>query len=244
MSRPILSFLALSLVALVACKPRQQCPEGLSVQLLANAGPDLNPCPNGAACAVNLRIYELKSGADLDDLDYAAIHERGAEVFGQNLVKPPIERALFPEEHRLWNLELDPNTTHVVTVALYGEVLGDAWYHVFAVPRDHPERACEAAKRKKPIGDPCLYLAFDSYEINGGRFPPAGFDVRLFETTCAPIGDTQPKKRRKRKRRDRSLPSGPPSLPPAEGVPTSAPATAPPSPPSAPGLPSGPAVPR
>ena len=88
MSRPILSFLALSLVALVACKPRQQCPEGLSVQLLANAGPDLNPCPNGAACAVNLRIYELKSGADLDDLDYAAIHERGAEVFGQNLVKP------------------------------------------------------------------------------------------------------------------------------------------------------------
>lgn len=233
MNRPLFA-LALLIALGFACKPRQQCPQGLPlpVQLLAAAGPDLNPCKNGAACSVNLRIFELKSGADLEDLDYDAIHERGGEVFGQNLVKPPIERALYPTDHRRWALELDPATTHVVTVALFGEPLGDAWYNVYAVPRDHSQRVCEAAERGKSLPDPCIFLAFDSYEVNGGPFPPAGFNVSAFEAECAPISDTSTTKK-KRKRKRRSLPSGPPSLPPTD-IPSAPSASSAPSAPSAP----------
>ena len=221
-----LTALPLALALLPACKPHAPGPQGqpLPVQLLAAAGPDLNPCRNDTPCAVTLRIYELKSGADLDDLDYDALHDRGAEVFGQNLVKPPIERPLYPGDHRTWPLELDPTTTHVVTVALFGEALGDAWYNIYAVPREHPQRVCEARERGKTLADPCLFLALDGYEINGGRFPPAGFDIRVFEAECAPVVDTQPKKKkRKRRRRDRS----PPNLPPADIPSTSAPPASP-----------------
>ena len=232
-------------LALLACKPRHTCTaqEGpLPIQLLAAAGPDLNPCEDGRPCAANLRIYELKSGNGLDALDFDAVLERHDQAFGEALVKSH-ERYIFPGGRERWTLDLDPSTTHVVTVGLFREPLGDAWYQVFAVPSGHSEQACDAAARGKPIGDPCIYLAFDEYEISGGRFPPAGFDVQAFETACAPVARVQAKPRKQR--RKPSLPSIPtvPTVPQVPTMPTAPSAPALPSAPSAPAPPRAPAGP-
>lgn len=238
--RPLLLLLALALAP--ACKPRNKCgaPGGpLPVQLLATAGPRLNPCEDGQPCAAHLRIYELKSAAGLEELDFFTVFEQQEKAFGDAFIKVQ-ERELFPDSREHWRLELDPNTTHVVTVGLFREPLGDGWFQVFAVPTHHHEAACDAAARGKPIGDPCIYLAFDDYEISGGRFPPSGFDVRAFETTCAPVATLPPKKKRK-KPTVPSLPSLPsvPSLPSAE-IPKTPELTTP----SAPSAPKAPTAPR
>jgi len=175
------------------------------VQLLASGGPDLNPCDEGRPCPTQLRIYELKSGANLEDLDFLTVHDQKEQAFGDAFVKVT-ERVVFPGRRDRWTLELDPSTTHVVSVGLFHEPLGDAWYQVFAVPQTHHEQACDAAARGAPIGDPCIYLAFDGYEIDGGRFPPAGFELRTFETTCAPVAI---KKVKQKQRKRRSLSTNP-----------------------------------
>lgn len=240
--------LLLTLTALAACKPgRDQCEAAagpLPVQLLASAGPALNPCEDGQPCPLLLQVYELKSGAGLEQLDFRAVFEQREKAFGDGFVKLH-EFELFPDQRERWSLELSPDTTHVVSVGLFRETLGDGWYQVFAVPVMHHQAACDAAARGKPIGDPCIYLSFDEYEVAGGRFPPAGFDVRAFEAACAPVA-TPPAKPRKKPRRPPTLPSLPtiPKLPTAPTLPTTPAAPSTPSAPATPTAPQAPVTPR
>lgn len=216
--------LLLLLTAAAACKPRGRCdakPGPLPVQLLALGGPNLNPrAEDEAPCPVTFSVFQLKSGAGLDELDFETVLDQREKAFGDAFLKVE-QHVIFPGGHERWLLEIDPNATHLVTVAEFREPLGDAWYQVYAVPRDHPQQACDAAARGKPIGDPCLYLSFEEFEVSGGQFPAAGFDLRTFETTCAPVATLPAKKRRKR--RDLRMPSLPPTdipQPPSLNPPT------------------------
>lgn len=243
-----LATLLLALALASACKPRAPCVpphSALSVQLLASAGPRLNPCEDGQPCAAHVQIYELKSDVGLEELDFFTVFEQREKAFGDAFVKLQ-ERELFPGTRENWRLELDPSTTHVVTVGIFREPVGDAWFQVFTVPTHHHEAACVAAERGKPIGDPCIYLAFDEYEVSGGRFPPAGFDLQAFETICAPV-TTAPSSAKKKKRKP-ALPSIPP-IPSIPAVPATPELKAPavpsvPSVPSAPSAPAAPAAPK
>lgn len=249
---PIL-FIFIALSPALACRPRA-CDTGkpLPLQVLATSSPGLNPDDKGEPWALNLRIYEVKAGAELDDLEFEKVFEADDKAFGEATVKRR-EESIFPERRQRWTYELDPQTTHVVTVGLYREPLGDAWYQTYAVPKNHHQRVCEAQRgpkrKRKSVADPCLFLALEDQEIRGGRFPPAGFDVKSFEARCAPVAELHQKKKKKKRRRRPSLPTVPdvprtPQTPQTPTLPSAPQAPTAPSLPSAPQAPTAPKLPH
>ncbi len=244
---PRSTLVILSLALLAACKPRQPCADPdapVTVQVLASAEPTLNSDDAGAPWPTNLRVYELRPGVDIDRLDFTRLFHEGDKLLGDAFLKVH-EYVVFPDRKTRWQFELHKETAQVLTVGLFQRPVGDAWYQVYNVPRDHAERRCEAEARDQSLPDPCIYLAFERSEISGGRFPPAGFDFKAFETTCAPVVSLAKKKKKKKKRnwRDPKIPKIPtipsvPTLPQTPQAPT-LPAT-----PQAPALPQAPAAPQ
>lgn len=208
MLRTLLLF-STSLVVLSACKSRGECTaEPVGVQFLAVSDPVLNTDDDGKSWPTTLRIYELKSDVDLEQLEFAAVLHEAEKVFGEALVKVH-EQVIYVDRRKPWQLVLDPSTRHVVTVGLFREPIADAWYQAYTLPPELPAQRCEAKRRGKTPLDPCVFLAFERNEISGGRFPPAGFDVKAFETACAPVVAPPAKKPKKKKKRSWRIPDLP-----------------------------------
>ncbi len=230
----------LALLILLACKPRHTCENPgapVQLQMLATADPVLNPNDDGSPWPTVLRIYQLRAGAELDALDFDAVFADGEKAFGPAFIKVH-EFSVFPDKRSRWNIELDKDAAQVVTVGLFRQPVGDAWYQVYNVPQDHNAQRCTVEEGGGDLPDPCLYLAFEHSEISGGRFPPAGFDVALFETSCAPVVATA--KKAKKKRRGLKVPS----LPSLPTIPQTPQAPAAPTTPTTPALPQGPQAPQ
>lgn len=211
-----------SLAALLAaaCKPAHSCarPDApVQVQLLAASQPVLNPDEDGVPWPTNLRVYELKHGADLQSLEFEVVYREREKAFGDKFIRAH-EYTVFPARQTRWTFELSPDTEHIVTVGLFRRPFGDAWYQVYDVPKQHAARRCEAEERGASLPDPCVYLALESSEIDGGAFPPSDFDLTTFEAACAPVvhaADDKPKKKRRKLKLPQKLPSLPsvPELP-------------------------------
>lgn len=176
---------ALPLVlASLACKPATPCglPDAPArLQILAAASDAPNVDDGGAAWPVNLRIYELARGPAPEALDLAALFADPKSVLGDMLLATH-ERTAFPEQRRAWTLELAPDTAQVLVAGLFRRPLGDAWYLVQPLP----------ARDAAACHDPCVFLSLDRGELAGGRFPPAGFPVDAFATSCAPVVTPHP----------------------------------------------------
>ncbi|HEY0135067.1 MAG TPA: type VI secretion system lipoprotein TssJ [Nannocystis sp.] len=190
------------IAATSACKSRGECTaDPVGVQFLAVSHPVLNTDDAGKSWPTNLRIYELKKDIDLEQLEFDTVLHESDKAFGDALVKSH-EQVIYPDRRKPWQLVLDPSTRHVVTVGLFREPIADAWYQAYTLPADHAAQRCEAKRRGKTPADPCVFLAFERNEVSGGRFPPAGFDVKAFSATCAPViaaPSKQPKKNKKRR---------------------------------------------
>lgn len=239
----------LALLVLLACKPKHRCEQPdapVQLQMLARADPVLNPGETGASWPTTLRVYQLKAGAELDRLDFVQVLTTGEQAFGDAFIKAH-EYTVFPAKRGRWNLELAKDAAHVVTVALFRQPVGDAWYQVYNVPQDHNAQRCALEEEGRDLPDPCIYLAFEHNEVNGGKFPPAGFDVAVFETSCAPVvARAKTAKKPRKRRRLPTLPSLPripdspktPQTPRLPQTPTPTPAT-----PAAPQAPQAPQAP-
>jgi type VI secretion system VasD/TssJ family lipoprotein len=209
----------LPLLALLACKPRHTCEDPsapVQLQMLATADPVLNPNDDGSPWPTVLRIYQLRAGAELDALDFDAVFADGEKSFGPAFIKVH-EFSVFPDKRSRWNIELDKDAAQVVTVGLFRQPVGDAWYQVYNVPQDHNAQRCAVEEQGRDLPDPCLYLAFEHSEITGGQVPARRLRPQaLFETTCAPVGSLATKKtKKKRTWRDPKIPKVPtlPSVP-------------------------------
>jgi len=210
------SSLLLAVLLGAACKPKHSCEQPgrpVAVQLLAASQPILNPDDDGVPWPTNLRIYELKHGADLQNLEFEVLYRDREKTFGDKFIRAH-EYEVFPARQTRWTFELSPETEHIVTVGLFRRPFGDAWYQVYDVPKDHAARRCEAEERGSTLPDPCVYLAFESSEIDGGAFPPADFDLTTFEAICAPVVQAaDDAKKNKKKRRKPKLPQKLPTVP-------------------------------
>lgn len=240
-----------TLLALAACKPPQRSCERpdapVQLQLLAASQRVLNPDEDGSPWPTNLRVYELKRGVDLQRLEFEAVYRDREKAFGEAFIRAH-DYTVFPDRRTRWTLELSPETAHVVTVGLFRRPFGDAWYQVYDVPANHAARRCEAEERGATLPDPCVYLAFERSEIDGGAFPPAGFELSSFETTCAPVVHPAASPKKKKKRRLKlpdKLPQVPtiPELPQAPQAPELPQVPSTPSAPSAPTTPTAPTAP-
>lgn len=173
------------LALLSACKPPPPCdPSAASgLQLLVSAHTALNPDERGASWPVHLRVYALAPGPAPERLDLAALLADPASALGA-AHRSVHEFTVYPGQRERFTLpDLDEGAP-LLAAALFRRPVGQAWYVAAAPPG---RRACT---------DPCLYLSLARNEIEGGRFPPAGFPTTGFSAACAPLVTPAPGARR------------------------------------------------
>lgn len=142
------------------------------VQVLVQAGPALNLGDDGQPWPTAWTLYQLRAdpeGDDREPLDVAAVLADPAAALGELVVDAQAHTA-FPATATRFVVTLAPEATHLLALARFREPLGDASYLVFPVPR---------------TASPCFYLGLDRSELDGGAFPPPGFDASAFTTTCS-----------------------------------------------------------
>lgn len=188
-SRPAHAVLAtvvwlLSGAGPLACRPPAAAPPSpprSAVQLLIQAAPVINPGHHGEPWPTALTIYQLRGDPEAPDhepFDLANLAARGDAAFGELLVGKR-DFTAFPDTRARLVIPLGPEATHLVAVAHFREPLGDAAHLVFAVPDTR-------------AADPCFYLGLERSELDGGEFPPPGFDPAAFATTCPVPGRPVP----------------------------------------------------
>lgn len=159
----------------IGCAARQAPPPAPApprhIQVLVQAGPALNLGDDGQPWPTAWTLYQLRADPEARaPLDWPAVLANPESTLG-NLVLGQHPHTAFPSTAARFTVELAPEVTHLLALARFREPLGDASYLLYAVPRR------DAA---------CLYLGLDRSELDGGPFPPAGFDAALFATTCPP----------------------------------------------------------
>lgn len=168
-------FLALALFA--ACRPPATCPrtEPPALQLLVAAHADLNADERGAAWPVQLRVFTLERPAP-ERLELPALLADPAAALGAAPLAVH-DFTVFPGQRSRFTIPAPPEGATLLAAGLVRRPVGQAWHTAALVPGPAP-RTC---------ADPCFYLALARGDVEGGRFPPAGFPTRDFPTTCAPI---------------------------------------------------------
>lgn len=157
-----------------------------------------------------LRVYQLKGGRTLDAMDFDTVFKTPEDFFGDELMGQK-ELPVYPERPEVIDIDIVPEATHVVAVALFREPTGNTWYSEWEVPMFHGYSVCNAETRKQPKWeDPCFYLTIEGTEVDGGHEPPPAFDPDKFEgLKCPPKPlkvqpplETGGKKKKKRKKRN------------------------------------------
>lgn len=173
--RYLRAFLVLALFA--ACRPPAVCPrtEPPALQLLVAAHADLNADERGAAWPVQLRVFTLERPAP-ERLELPALLADPAAALGAAPLAAH-DFTVFPGQRSRFAIPAPAEGTTLLAVGLVRRPVGQAWHTAAAVPGPAP-RTC---------ADPCLYLALARGDVEGGRFPPAGFPTRDFPTACAPL---------------------------------------------------------
>ena len=181
LSRPVPTALAmmvwlLSGAGLLGCRPHPEAepaPPRSAVQVLIQAAPVINPGHHGEPWPTALTIYQLRGDPEAPDhepFDLVILEARGDAAFGDLLIGKR-DYTAFPGTHARLVVPLGPDATHLVAVAHFREPLGDAALLIFPVPDTRS-------------ADPCFYLGLERSELDGGEFPPPGFDPTAFATIC------------------------------------------------------------
>ncbi len=172
------------LPCVLACRPHSAAPPApprSAVQLLIQAAPVINPGHHGEPWPTALTIYQLRGDPEAPDhepFDLAILEARGDAAFGELLVSKR-DYTAFPDTRARLVVPLGPEATHLVAVAHFREPLGDAALLIFPVPDTRS-------------ADPCFYLGLERSELDGGEFPPPGFDPTAFATLCPVPGRPVP----------------------------------------------------
>lgn len=176
--RTSLVFLTITTPACRHAPSAPPTPPRTAVQVLIQAGPAINPGEDGQPWPTAVTLYQLSGDPDAPDrepLDPSAVLARGDAAFGALLLDRR-EYTAFPDTRARLVVSLGPEATHIVAVAHFREPLGDAAVLVYPVPSTRNV-------------DPCFYLGLERSELDGGEFPPPGFDPAAFATTCPSPAD-------------------------------------------------------
>lgn len=177
--------------AAMACKPPCDTTTPLPVQLLIDTDSSLNPGDKGEPWPVGYSIYQLSARPPEEALASPEALADDPSLLGATLIDVR-KRTAHPERPERSLVELDPKAKYILVVARFRTIIGDSWYRLYSVPNEHRQRACEAARKKRELADPCIYIAFDTYEVRGGQTPP-GRAAAAFQTECADPGGSAPR---------------------------------------------------
>lgn len=196
-------------LALAACKKEKETckPEDkvfAKIRVVVQSE-QINLDTEGTPSATTLRIYQIKGGRSLDiPLDFREVWKTSGETFGDELLKEE-ELTIYPDKPDVFEIEPDPEATHVVAAAIFREPVGNAWYSEWEVPLFHGDSVCAAEKKKQVYEDPCFLIFMEGSLIDGGHEPPPGMDEDLIPITCPPpplkVKPAEPTKKKKKRKK-------------------------------------------
>ncbi|MCA9655892.1 MAG: type VI secretion system lipoprotein TssJ [Myxococcales bacterium] len=199
-----------SSLALAACKKDEDTckPEEkgfTKFRVVVQASERLNRDSDGNSRATHVRIYQIKGGRSLDvPLDFRQVWQSAGDVFGDELLKEE-EIAIEPGHSDVFELEPDPEATHVVAAAIFREPVATTWYAEWEVPQYHGYSVCAAEKKNQSYEDPCFLLYMEDSQIDGGHEPPPGMDAEAISVVCPPaplkVKPAEPEDKKKKKKK-------------------------------------------
>lgn len=250
--RRVLLCLALVAPVVAQCSSSQQqptTPQGgtcslpQNIQMVLRGGERLNPNDQGQALPVEVRVYQLKASAKMEESEFDAIWNADRDTLGPDMVKVDV-LYLYPGQRVRRAFRREEGVTHVVAVAIFRHPSGQSWRTIYELPPAPADADCAARRGEDagPGGDPRYYFYLDEYYIeaqgddpgedpsDGGRLPG-----RLPGIPSAPQAPSVP-----------TLPQTPqvPQVPQVPQAPSLPSAPSAPSLPSAPSAPSAPSLPR
>lgn len=188
------------------CKPEEK---GFAkVRVVVQATPEINLDAEGTPRATSLKVFQIKGGRSLDvPLDFRQVWQDAPSAFGDELLKEE-ELTIYPDKIDVFDIEPDPEATHIVAAAIFREPLGSSWYAEWEVPEFHGDSVCMAEKKKQPYEDPCFLVFMEGSQIDGDHEPPPGMDPAAIPIACPPAPlevkpapELDPKAKRKAKRK-------------------------------------------
>ncbi|MEX1369301.1 MAG: type VI secretion system lipoprotein TssJ [Nannocystaceae bacterium] len=200
-----------SILALAACKKKDEdtCkPEDngfAKVRVVVQPADMINVDSDGNARATSLRIYQIKGGRSLDvPLDFRQVWQDAADAFGDELLKEE-EISVQPGTPDVFEIEPDPEATHLVAAAIFREPVATTWYAEWEVPQFHGDSVCMAKKKGQAYEDPCFLIFMEGSQIDGGHEPPPGMDEEAISILCPPaplkVKPAAPPKGKKKKKK-------------------------------------------
>jgi type VI secretion system protein VasD len=212
-----------------------------NIGLVLRGSERLNPNDDGRSLPVVVRIYQLKSGARMEEAEFEGVWRHDREVLGEDILKMD-EMYLYPNQRMARTFRRDPAATHVVAVAIFRHPAGQAWRTIYELPPPPGDERCAAQSADPtasppPVRDARYVFYLEDYYIEPG--------------TDEPPGDAGIRDSRGRLRLPSTLPgrpsvpsvSSPPTLPSVPNLPGAPTLPGAPAAPTAPSLPSAPTAP-
>ncbi len=108
-------------------------PEPVVVRMDLHARSAVNPDANGRASPVVVKVYELKSTAAFDAVDFFSVFEDGQKALGAELLNQEAFQ-LRPGERLELDRPLHLDTRHVAAVAAFRDLEHAQWRDSLAIP--------------------------------------------------------------------------------------------------------------
>ncbi len=130
-------FLLLGMILLVAygCTNKVRC-QARSLKMTVIGSDKLNPDDRGRSSPVQIKIYQLKSTARLENSSFDSMWKNDQQTLGEDLLGVT-ERTIFPtQETPLEIKRKDPNS-QLAVMAIFRKPSGLSWRAIQILPNDN-----------------------------------------------------------------------------------------------------------
>lgn len=128
------SILCWASLCLIGCSK-----EPPRINIVLNAGGDVNPDPSGQALSVVVRIYQLKDKGRLESADYNSIWRSEQQTLSDDLLERQ-ERIVQPGTQEMLEIRTNPAAVYLGIVALFRNPAGDTWRRIIPVGQSETQR--------------------------------------------------------------------------------------------------------
>ena len=155
-----------------------------TVRVVVQTDEMLNVSEQGEAVSVQLHLYQLTGARSVRTFDFEAAVGRDDEAAfaGEFLSKDEV--TIYPGRDDVFALRPDPAARFILAVAFFRSPLGQDWFRLYELPRDHGQSVCAAEARHQPWPDPCFHVVLEGSRMDGGGSPPDGWDEGAQTVQC------------------------------------------------------------
>ncbi len=123
--------------------PDNTCSLPQNIQMVLRGGERLNPNDQGQALPVEVRVYQLKASAKMEESEFDAIWRTDHDTLGPDMVKVDV-LYLYPGQRIRRAFRREDGVTHVVAVAIFRHPSGQSWRTIYELPPAPGDLACAA----------------------------------------------------------------------------------------------------